>query len=142
MEQRHSLVKPTLETPFHIDFEWWQQNDNDWKVYLMSCLCQTHQEAFDKLSPDDMVDSVDPETAEVRSVNALQHALISHCSKQEDFVTDHTSLVDGVFRLFIANDNTPMTPIEISEKIHRPAETIIRTLAGMKVYKGIRPVNK
>ncbi len=84
------------------------------------------------LSPDDMVDSVDPETAEVRSVNALQHALISHCSKQEDFVTDHTSLVDGVFRLFIANDNTPMTPIEISEKIHRPAETIIRTLAGIK----------
>jgi hypothetical protein len=139
VEVRRSLVKPTLETHFHIDFDWWKQNDNDWKVYLMSCLCQMHQEAFTDLSPDDMVDAVDSQTAEVQSVNALQNALISHCSKQEDFVTDHTSLVDGVFRLFIANGNTPMTAVEISDKIHRPADTIIRTLAGMKDYKGIRP---
>jgi hypothetical protein len=139
MEQRRSLVKPTLDTLFHVDFDWWKQNDNDWKVYLMSCLCQAHQEAFSELNPDSMVDAIDPQTAEVTSVDALQHALISHCSKQEDFVTDHTSLVDGVFRLFIANGNTPMTAVEISEKIHRPAETIIRTLAGLKVYKGIRP---
>jgi hypothetical protein len=139
VDLRRSLVKPTIDTLFHIDFDWWKQNDNDWKVYLMNCLCQTHQEAFADLAPDDTVDAIDPVTAEVSSVDAMQHALISHCSKQDDFVTDHTALVDGVFRLFIANSNTPMTAVEISEKIHRPPETIIRTLAGMKVYKGIRP---
>lgn len=139
METRHSLVKPSLDTPFHIDFDWWKQNDNDWKVYLMSCLCQQHQEAFVDLNPDDRVDSIDPLTAEVRAVDAMEHALMSHCAKQDDFVNDHTSLVDGVFRLFVANGNTPMTPVEISDKIHRPADVIIKTLAGNKVYKGIRP---
>ena len=138
-EPHRSLVKPTVDTPFHIDFDWWKQNDNDWKVYLISCLCQTHQEAFADLDPDDMVDSIDPVTAEVREVDALQHALMSHCAKQADFVDDHTSLVDGVFRLFVANGNSPMTPVEISDKIHRPADVIVKTLAGMKVYKGIRP---
>ncbi len=138
-EPHRSLVKPTVDTPFHIDFDWWKQNDNDWKVYLMSCLCQTHQDAFAELNPEDVVDSIDPVTAEVRAVDALQHALMSHCAKQDDFVTDHTSLVDGVFRLFVANGNSPMTPAEISDKIHRPADVIIKTLAGMKVYKGIRP---
>ena len=26
-DKRFSLVKPTVNTPFHIDFEWWRQND-------------------------------------------------------------------------------------------------------------------
>ncbi|MBN2676591.1 MAG: hypothetical protein JXR32_00845 [Anaerolineaceae bacterium] len=139
MELRRSLIKPTVDTPFHIDFDWWKQNDNDWKVYLMSCLCLSHQEVFTELNSDDMVDAIDPVTAEIHQVNAVQHALMNHCAKQDDFINEHTSLVDGVFRLFISNGNTPMTAIELSNIIHRPAEMIVRTLAGMKVYKGIRP---
>ena len=32
--KRFSLVKPTVDTPFHIDFAWWKKNERDWHVYL------------------------------------------------------------------------------------------------------------
>jgi hypothetical protein len=32
-----------------------------------------------------------------------------------------------------------MTSSDLSAMLNRPAETILRTLAGSRVYKGIRP---
>jgi hypothetical protein len=32
-----------------------------------------------------------------------------------------------------------MSPLELEEELERPANTILRTLAGARVYKGIRP---
>jgi hypothetical protein len=48
-------------------------------------------------------------------------------------------LVDAVLRVFLANGNTPQTPRELGEKLGRRPETILRTLSGRQVYKGIRP---
>jgi hypothetical protein len=39
-----SLLKPSIKTPFHIDFDWWKQNESDWHVFLSSLLCPEHQE--------------------------------------------------------------------------------------------------
>ena len=50
-----------------------------------------------------------------------------------------TSMVNAVFRVFLTNNNVPLTPNELSEKIGRPPLTILRTLAGQEVYKGLRP---
>ena len=44
--KKFSLVKPTLETPFQIDFDWWKQHDNNWRIFLYSYLCHDHQAAF------------------------------------------------------------------------------------------------
>ena len=137
--KRFSLVKPTLETRFHIDFDWWSQNDRDWRVHLHSFLCPEHQEAFSNVRGDEQVDWVDPETAEVQQVDGLQHVLITHCAKQPGFIDEHSALVDAVFRLFLANGNTPMTPVELGERLGRPPQTILRTFSGMRVYKGLRP---
>jgi hypothetical protein len=137
--KKFSLVKPTTETPFHIDFNWWKQNDNNWRVYLHACLCPEHQAAFSEYEETKFIDWVDPETAEVQSVDGLQHILITHCAKQPDFVTINTSMVDAIFRLFLANGNLPLTPNELSKKTGRPAETILRTITGPVVYKGLRP---
>jgi hypothetical protein len=134
-----SLVKPTVATPFHIDFEWWKQHDNNWRVYLFSCLCPEHQTIFDDMHAETAIDWIDPETAEVQTVDGLQHVLITHCAKQDGFVTEHTTLVDGVFRTLMANGNVPMTPTELSPYLGKPAEVILKTLAGPQVYKGIRP---
>jgi hypothetical protein len=139
--KRFSLVKPTVSTPFHIDFDWWKNYDNNWRVYLFSYLCPEHQAAFSQISQDIRVDWVDPETAEVRMVDGLQHVLINHCARQEEFVTSNTTLVDAVFRVLLAHGNDPMTPLELTEEIKRPAETILRTLSGQQVYKGIRPIH-
>lgn len=137
--KRFSLVKPTLHTKFHIDFDWWQQYDRDWRVHLHSFLCPEHQETFANMRGDEQVDWVDPDTAEVQQVDGLQHVLITHCAKEEGFISERTALVDAVFRLFLANGNTAMTPLELSERLGKPPETILRTLSGPRVYKGLRP---
>jgi hypothetical protein len=137
--KRISLVKPTLQTRFHIDFDWWSKNDRDWRVYLQSTLCPDHQKMFENAEEEVLVDWVDAETAEVHRVDGLQHILITHCARQEGFISEHTTLVDAAFRLFLANGNTPMSSIELGERLGRPPETIMRTFSGPRVYKGIRP---
>lgn len=137
--KRYSLVTPTVDTPFHIDFDWWSQNDHEWRVHLRSSLCPEHQETFADVDADDKVDWVDPETAEVQRVGGLQHILISHCAREEEFITARTSLTESVFRLFLANGNLHLTPRELGEKLNRPPNTILRTISGVRVYKGIRP---
>ncbi len=134
-----SLVKPTKSTPFHIDFEWWKDHDNNWRVFLFSCLCPEHQASFSNQSENAMIDWIDPETAEIRQVDGLQSTLMDHCAKQENFVTENTAMVDAIFRIFLANGNTPLNAEELSDKIGKPAETILRTLSGLTVYRGIRP---
>lgn len=134
-----SMVKPTLNTPFHIDFEWWQQNDNNWRIYLHSCLCEEHQAVYSDIEQNSFIDWIDPLTAEVKPIDSLQNILVNHCAKQPGFVTTNTTLVDAVFRIFLANGNTPMTPIQLAQLTGKPAETILRTLSGPTVYKGIRP---
>ena len=54
--RRFSLIKPTLQTPFHIDFDWWQKNERDWHVYLRSLLCPEHQEVFADVKQGEMND--------------------------------------------------------------------------------------
>ena len=135
-----SLLKPTIKTPFHIDFEWWKQNERDWHVFLRSFLCAEHQEIFAETEEGDSLDWIDPQTAEVKPVDGIQHALISHCAQLPDFVSQRTALVEAIFRLFLANGNIPMTAEDLSEKLGKPADTILRTIAGPRVYRGFRPI--
>jgi hypothetical protein len=106
---------------------------------LRSYLCPEHQLAFAEMDMNAQVDWVDPETAEVQPVDGLQHVLITHCAKEPGFVTEQSAIVDGIFRLFLANGNTPLTPLELGEKLGRPAVTILKLLSGTRVYKGLRP---
>ena len=135
------IIKPSLATPFHIDFDWWQKSERDWHVYLRSLLCAEHREALANMEEGQMIDWVDPVTAEVKPVDGVQNTLMSHCVKQPDFLTEQTALVEAVFRLFLTNGNIPMSSDELGNRLNRPATTILRTLAGARVYKGIRPVN-
>lgn len=135
-----SLLKPTVQTPFHIDFAWWEHNDRDWHVYLRSLLCAEHQQSLADLQEDTMIDWIDPQTAEVKLVDGIQHALMSHCALLPDFVTQQTSMVEAVFRIFLVSGNQPLSAADLSKQLNRPAETILRTLAGPRVYRGLRPV--
>ena len=134
-----SLVRPSLNTKFHIDYDWWDRAERDLEVYLRSHLCPTHQESYADVDPARKVDHVDPETGEVTRVAGIQHVLISHCAQQPGYLTGQTSLVNAVFRVFLSNGNTPLSPEELGERIGRPAQMILRTLTGPRVYKGIRP---
>jgi hypothetical protein len=135
-----SVLKPNIQMPFHIDFDWWEQNDSDWHVFLRSLLCADHQQALSDVQECALIDWVDPRTGEVQPVDGIQHALMTHCALQPEFVDAHTAMVEAVFRLFLASGNQPMSAVDLSKKLNRPAETILRTLAGPRVYRGIRPV--
>jgi hypothetical protein len=135
-----SLLKPNAKTPFHIDFEWWKQNESDWHVFLRSLLCPEHQEAYANVEEGQMIDWIDETTAEVRPVDGIQHALMSHCALQADFVNPRTAMVEAVFRTFLVNGNAPMSAEDLGTRLGRPADTILRTLAGPRVYRGLRPV--
>lgn len=138
-EKRFSLVKPTLKTPFHIDFDWWSQNERNWRIHLFGYLSEDHQSVLATGKTDEVFDVVDPQTAEVMQVDALQHLLITHYSRKEGFLTESSSMVESIFRLFLANGNTPLTPVEIGERLQRPPQTILKVLTGGRVYRGLRP---
>ena len=136
-----SLLKPSIQTPFRIDFDWWEQNDRDWHVYMRSLLCPDHQLSFNEVQEDSLIDWIDPLTAEVKQVDGIQHALMSHCALQPDFVNSHTAMVEAVFRIFLASGNQPMSAQDLSRKLNRPAEIILRTLSGPRIYRGLRPLS-
>jgi hypothetical protein len=135
-----SLLKPNTKTTFHVDFDWWKQNERDWHVFLRSLLCPVHQEAFASIEEGQTIDWIDERTAEVRPVEGIQHALMSHCALQTDFLGERTALVEAVFRTFLVNGNTPMSSEDLAVRLKRPADTILRTLAGPTVYRGLRPL--
>lgn len=138
--RRFSLIKPTLQTPFHIDFDWWKKNERDWHVYLRSLLCPDHQDVFVNVEEGELIDWVDPKTAEVKPVDGIQHTLMTHCARRPEFVTEQTAMVEAVFRLFLTNENVAMTAEELGSLLNRPPTTILRTLSGPRVYKGLRPL--
>jgi len=94
---------------------------------------------FNNRTDDVLIDWVDPETAEITRVDGLQTILMNHCAKLPDFVTPNTTMIDAIFRVFLANGNKPMNAVELSQRINKPAETILRTLSGFQIYRGIRP---
>ena len=134
-----SLLKPTTKTPFHIDFDWWKKNERDWHIFLRSLLCAEHQQAFAETEEGGMIDWVDPKTAEVKQVDGIQHALMSHCALLPGFSDSHTAMVEAVFRIFLVNGNVPMSADDIAKRLERPADTILRTISGARVYRGLRP---
>jgi hypothetical protein len=139
--KRFSLVKPTLDTPFHIDFNWWSQNDREWRIHLIGLLTQEEQERFANIiEGDELVDWVDPETAEVHQVDGLQHVLITHTAQKEGFLAERTALTEAIFRLLLIGGNSPMTVVEIADELGRDPKHILRTLSGGRVYRGIRPI--
>jgi len=136
---RMSLIKPSINTPFHIDFDWWKEKDQNWRVDLRGLLCTEHQKTLNSFPENQMIDWVDPETAEIKQMDGLQHIVSSHCALQDDFLTDHTTLVDAVFRTLMSNGNKPTSAEEFGIFLKRSPDIILRTLVGSRVYKGIRP---
>lgn len=132
------MMRPTLDTKFHIDFEWWDESGLDLKTYLFSRL-----DIGDEYSLDlgiDHVDLVDPETAEVRQVDGFQFALQTYFSQLPDDFARQTSLVDAVFFVLLANANKPMSAGDLAHRVGRDPDTVLKTISGGRIYQGIRPL--
>lgn len=133
-------TKPTLDTQFHIDFDWWEKNNRQLRVYLHQNLCPQCRELYPSHRGSKEVDWIDPDTAEVHPVDGLWQSLRTHCSLETDYITAETPLTNAVFRVFLANGNRPLTAVELSARIGRPADRILQAIGHHQVYDGIRPV--
>jgi hypothetical protein len=138
-----NFVRPTLETQYHIDYDWWERSKGDLEHYMAQHLCAAHQAEFGgNFGSDKRFEWIDPKTGQILQVDTLQYVLLTHCSLEPDYITERTSLVDAVFRALLASGNRPMTPVELADRIGRSADTILRTLSGDEIYRGLRPYVK
>lgn len=134
------LVKPTLDTKFYIDYSWWDHRGEgqDLRTYLLSHIMPEQRARLSQSETGKTVDYIDPETAEVFQLDELQLA-IRQATQSPNFINPQTSLVDSIFRVFLASGNTPLSPRELAERTGRDATTILKTLSGTRIYNGIRP---
>lgn len=133
--------RPTQDTKFHIDYTWWEESGRDFRLYLRDQLCAECRERFSDHRNTENVDWVDPETGEVHRTDALWECLRTRCANDPDFINEHLPIGAACFRVFLANDNTPLSPNELSQLLPwKPARIILATLGGRQVYLGIRPV--
>ena len=89
------------------------------------------------------IDWVDPDSGEITKVDGLVYSLRECCSQREDYVTRVTALTTAIFRLFIANGNTPLSAVQLHDKIGKSnPDALLRTLLGtqMRTHYGIRPI--
>jgi len=135
-----ALIKPTLDTKYHIDYSWWERNpEEDLRTYKLSHLPPDVRDRLAATAEGAMIDFIDPETAEVRLLDEFGVAA-QQAAQSPDYIGQQVSLVDTVFRVFLANGNQPLSANDLAEKTSRDAKQILRTLSGARVYKGIRPV--
>jgi len=132
------LIKPTLDTRFYVDYSWWERSEEDLNTYLLSHLLPEQRDALSQTTERRKIDYVDPDTGEVLQLDELTLA-IRLAAADPNFISPQTSLVDSIFRVFLANGNIPLTPRELAEQTGRDANTILKTLSGTRIYKGIRP---
>ncbi len=134
------FIKPTLDTPFHIDLSWWEEHGLDLNVKLVSHLCPQHREAYSGQQLPEAIDWIDWETGEIQTVDGLQYVITTHCSKEPGYIRQAPTLIEAVFRAFLSNGNQPLTPRDLSALVGYPPEQILRVLSGRRVRLGLRPV--
>lgn len=134
-------TKPTVDTRFHIDYAWWEQSGRSFRLYLLEQLCDECRKRFASHRETETVDWVNPDTGEVTEADALLQCLRRECAGHPDFINERIPLASAIFRMFLVNDNMPLTPREIHATITwKQPETILQTISGPQAYLGIRPV--
>lgn len=135
--------RPTIDTRFHIDMSWWQEQGRDIRVHLRELLCPNCRKKVDQVGLDKQIDMVDATTGEVTQRDILWYCLSTCCGKRPDFISPDTPIVEAVFRTFLLNGNTPLSVRELHQRIdRRPPETLLRILTAGDVYLGIRPIRE
>lgn len=132
------LIKPSVGTKFYIDYDWWEHSRDDLQVYLLTHLSLEQQKALQHRDLREVFDYVHPETGEVFQLDTLRLA-IKESSSGEEFIGEHIGLIDSVFRALLVNGNQPLSALELGQITGRDAETILKTIGGVRVYRGIRP---
>lgn len=140
LRQKLARFRPTVDTKFHIDYDWWEESGKNFRIYLRDQLCEECRECFANYQNTEDVDWIDPDTGEVRRTDALRECLRTRCANDPNYINERLPLASACFRVFLANNNTPLSPKELNQLLPwKSPESILQTLTGGQVYFGIRP---
>jgi hypothetical protein len=134
------FFRPTENTKFHIDYAWFEENGQDVKVHTFRCLTPEQQERVGTSGETVMYDYVDDQTGEVQQVDQVLHVLRTESANDPNFITARTPVFEAAFRIFLLNNNQPLTPVDMAAIMKRKPSEILAQLSGRAVYNGIRPI--
>jgi len=132
------LIKPNIDTKFTIDYSWWENSREDLHIYLLTHLSPEQQQALKERNLHEVLDYVHPETGEVSRLDPLDVA-IRESAQREGFINEHIGLIDNVFRALLLHGNKPLSVRDLAAITGRNPNTILKTIGGSHVYRGIRP---
>ncbi len=134
------FFRPTETTQFHIDHSWFEKNGQDINVLIYQCLTSEQQERLPDLSLNETFDFVDDGTGEVFKVTRAMQMIRAERATDPTFIGERTPVAEAVFRMFLLNNNQPLTATDLATRINRKPSEILNQLSGRVVYRGIRPI--
>jgi hypothetical protein len=138
---KFKLLRPTLDTPFHIDWGWFERNQLNAESFVRGQLCYSCHQKFENGLEVEEVDHIDPETGEVFRMDNLRESILAHCQLQPDYLAPDVPVAQAILRIFLANNNHPLSALELSQRLRRSdAESLLRLLTASGVKNGIVPV--
>ncbi|MGB0386476.1 MAG: hypothetical protein ACPGWR_16820 [Ardenticatenaceae bacterium] len=135
---KFKMMRPTVDTQFQIEWSWFEQNKLDEHSVVRNQLNYKWRQRFDNGLEVQEVDYIDPETGEVFRMNNLHEAILAECQWEPDYITRDMPLSQSILRLFLANNNQPMSVVEMARRLERhDSQAILRVLINSEIQNGI-----
>lgn len=138
---KFDIRRPTINTPFHIDWSWFERNNLSAESAVYNQICEAHRT---NISPDstDPVDYIDPTTGEVFVTDSRREVILSICQYEDGFISQEMPLHQAVFRLLLASNNRPTSPVEMAAQLQRhDPQMLLRLLSSGAVSYGVIPIH-
>lgn len=116
--------EPTREAArFFIDTQWYEVNGRSFRAMAQGRFCPECQAKVGQVT-EERIPTVDRksnrvvyETREVRYGDQPMAVIRNCCSKQRNYITPDTPVIEAVFRVFLANGNQPVTVERLREQL-------------------------
>jgi hypothetical protein len=133
-------ARDDLTTRYHISLEWWQRRGRNLRLYLADMLGDVDDS---EVPADELLDHIDPDTAEVRRLDPLWVRVLLERTRRPDYITASTPMAHAVLRALIETANEPMTVVEMQRRIGRGTpETLLRLMRTARNEYGVVPVTE
>ena len=134
-------MRPTVDTPFEINWSWFERNNINAQSLVRNQLNYKWRQRFDNGLEIKEVDYINSETGEVFKMDNMREAILAECQWEPDYITRDMPLLQSILRLFLANNNQPMTVVEMARRLERhDSNAILNLLTASKIQNGIIPI--
>ena len=133
VEDVEDKVAAQTKSHWFIDLDWYQQSNRSFLALAQHCLCSKCKKRLTKgdISPEDLVS-----------------AIKDCCSQAEGFISGGLPVMEGIFRLFLANGNQPLDLEELGKQLserrgggsYRTSVEVLSRLLKSDRYYGLRQV--